>query len=164
MVELAERVDGLSLALVGGVRRCAFQHPHQRECRGCEQSAAERDRPVAGVAALAPQSALQARAEEDEQERNQGRQQKAGDLVLAPVVLPVGEGLGHSGLAGRVVPEQDKTSDKQQPGKHSGERQKPIETIRSHTIPLGGFRDPIDTRMHDLPTLGRATLGDLRVW
>ena len=105
--------------------------PLLREC------AAEGDCSVAGLAVIAPQRALQARAEEDEQERNQGREQEAGDLVLAPVVVPVGEGLGWRSLAARIAPRQSETDEEQQPDECSSEWQKTIETIGSHTIPLG---------------------------
>jgi SAM-dependent methyltransferase len=54
------------------VRRCAFEHADERERRSGEECAAEGDRVVAGVAAVVLQSAPQARAEEDEQERDQG--------------------------------------------------------------------------------------------
>src|SRR5215218_5493162 len=79
-----------------------------------------------------PESPLQTRAEEDEQERNQGREQESGNLMLASIVLPVGEGLGWRGLAARIAPSQGETDEEQQPDQRSGERQKAIESIPSH--------------------------------
>ena len=91
---------------------------------------------MAGVAVVPPQSPLQARAEEDEQECNQGREQEPGNLMLTPVVLPVGEGLGRRGLTARIAPREGETDKEQEPNEHSGKRQKAIETIGSHTVPL----------------------------
>src|SRR5215213_9985607 len=127
-----------TVAQAGGVRRRCFEHADERECCSCEEGAAEGHRAVAGVGAVAPEPLLEARPEEDEQERNQGREQKSGNLVLAAVVVPVGERLGRRGLAARIAPRQGETDEEQQPDEHSGERQKASESIRSHTVPIRG--------------------------
>jgi hypothetical protein len=57
-VELAEGVDRLPLAFVGGVRRSGFQHAHERECCSREQCAAEGNGAVARIAVVTPQSLL----------------------------------------------------------------------------------------------------------
>ena len=66
-----------------------------------EDCAAEGDRAVPGVMAVVSEAALQPRSEEDEHERDQGREQESGDLVLAAVVLPPREALFEPCLAVR---------------------------------------------------------------
>ena len=70
---------------------------------------------MAGVAAVAPESPLQARPEEDEQERSQRREQESRNLMFASVALPVRESLGWRGLAARIAPRQGETDEEQQP-------------------------------------------------
>ena len=113
---------------MGGVRHRRFEHPDEREHRSCEERTAEGDRAVAGVAAARLESALQSGPEEDEQERDQGCDEETDDLVPTVVVLPVGKGLGGSGLAARVASVQDEADEEQQPCQYAGERQEAVES------------------------------------
>jgi hypothetical protein len=70
------------------------------------------------------------------QEREQGSEQEPRNLMLASVVMPVGEGLGRRGLTAGIAPRQGETDKEQQPNERSGKRQKALETIHSHAIPL----------------------------
>ena len=78
------------------------------------------------------QPALQPCPEEEEQERHQGRDQEADDLVLAMVVLPVRKRLGWPGLAARVGPVEDEAGEKQQASQNAGEGQEAVESVRRH--------------------------------
>ena len=131
-VELVQGVDGLPLAFVGCVRHRAFEHADEHEDRSRQEYTAEGDRAMAGVIACLFQSPLQPSPEEEEQERDQGGDQEADDLVSAMVVLPVREGLGGAGLAARVGPVEDEACEEQQASWHAGEQQEAIESVGGH--------------------------------
>ena len=135
-VQLTERVDGFPLALVGRVRHRPFEHRDEAEGRSGEKRAAERDRAVAAVAVALRESSPQTGPEEDEKERDERCHQECDDLVLAPVVLPIGERLRWPCLAGRIVPEQNEADEEQQPRQHTGNRQEAVESVGNHAVPL----------------------------
>jgi hypothetical protein len=72
--------------------------------------------------AVMSKAAFQPRAEEHEHERDKGRKQESGDLVLASVVLPPREALVEPCLTVRNAVRQGEAGSEQQPSKHSGER------------------------------------------
>ena len=74
-----------------------------------EEDAAEGDRAVPGVTTALLQPPLQPRSQKGEQERDQGQQQEANDLVDASVVLPIRKGLRRTGLCVGVVPVEDES-------------------------------------------------------
>ena len=106
-VELIERVNGLLLPLVRRVRHRGFEHANQRERCSREERTAEGYRAVPSVTVALLQPPLQPRSEKGEQERDQGQQQEANDLVDASVVLPIRKGLRRTGLCVGVVPVDD---------------------------------------------------------
>lgn len=62
---------------------------------------------MAGVTVSLGESSAQSGPEEEKKEGDQRGYEQRDDLVLASVVLPVGERLGWAGLAGGIVPQQD---------------------------------------------------------
>ena len=65
-----------------------------------------------------------------QQERDQGRDEEADDLVLSVVGLPVREGLGGPRLAARVGSVQDEADEEEQSCQYAGERKEPVESVR----------------------------------
>ena len=111
-VELVERIDGLPLALVRGIRHRGLEHPDERERHRCEQCAAVGDHAVTRALAPGLQATPQAGPEEDQQECDQRRAEEGDELVLTPVRLPVVEGRGDVALAGRIVAEEDERGER----------------------------------------------------
>jgi hypothetical protein len=84
---------------------------------------------VPGVASSPREAALETRAEEDEEERDERGEQEAGDLVLTAVVAPVRVVLRRRGLAARVAPGESEPCDEQEPRERAGERQEASEAV-----------------------------------
>jgi hypothetical protein len=84
---------------------------------------------MARVAVAAPEASLQPRPEEDEHEGDQGREEEAGDLMLASVVLPPRERLLERGLTTRHAVGQGESTGEQESSEHSCERQEACKSI-----------------------------------
>jgi hypothetical protein len=117
---------------VRGIRRRPLKHANERERPGGEDTPAERHGSVPGVAPCAPQTALQARPEEDEQERDERSEQESRDLVLTAVVSPVRVVLGRCCLAARITPGEGESNDEDEPYEYTRKRQETSEAVGCH--------------------------------
>ena len=86
-VKLAECVDRLSLAFMGGVGRRPFSMPTSANADAARSAPPKATAPWPLSPLPRSQPSLQTCAEEDEQEGDQGCEQESGNLVLASVVL-----------------------------------------------------------------------------